>query len=68
MLRLANKLVITLAGAGLFAAASVPAQAADEIKLRVADSLPVGHFFAEYATKYWMEEVTKQTDGRVSFD
>jgi TRAP-type C4-dicarboxylate transport system substrate-binding protein len=40
---------------------------ADE-KLRVADSLPVGHFFAEYATKFWMEEVTRATNGAVKFD
>lgn len=66
--KLANKLIMVLAGAGLLAAAFVPAQAADDIKLRVADSLPVGHFFVDYATKYWMEEVTKQTDGQVTFD
>src|SRR5690625_3441013 len=66
--KLTTTLTMTLAGAGLFSAATVPVQAVDDIKLRVADSLPVGHFFAEYATKYWMEEVTKQTDGKVTFD
>ncbi|NYT76028.1 TRAP transporter substrate-binding protein DctP [Alcaligenaceae bacterium] len=37
-------------------------------KLRVADSLPAGHYFSEYATKYWMEEVTKATNGEVTFE
>lgn len=42
--------------------------ASAEQTLRVADSLPVGHFFAEHATKYWMEEVTKATAGKLKFD
>lgn len=45
-----------------------PQAAVAEEKLRVADSLPVGHFFAEYATKFWMEEVTRATNGAVKFD
>lgn len=37
-------------------------------RLRVADSLPVGHFFANYATKFWMEEVERATNGAIKFD
>ncbi|AEC19206.1 hypothetical protein PT7_0666 [Pusillimonas sp. T7-7] len=53
-----------LTACGMFA----PSIAAAERTLRVADSLPVGHFFAEYATKYWMEEVTKATGGEIKFN
>jgi TRAP-type C4-dicarboxylate transport system substrate-binding protein len=35
--------------------------------LRVADSLPPGHFFSKNALKYWMETVTKATNGQVEF-
>ncbi len=30
--------------------------------IRVADSLPVGHFFAEHGLKFWIAEVRKQTN------
>jgi TRAP-type C4-dicarboxylate transport system substrate-binding protein len=33
--------------------------------LRAADSLPVGHFFAEHGLKFWMAEVRKQTSNAV---
>jgi TRAP-type C4-dicarboxylate transport system substrate-binding protein len=39
-----------------------------QTKLRVGDSLPVNHFFAENATKYWMGEVTKKTNGAIQFE
>ncbi|NYT61690.1 TRAP transporter substrate-binding protein DctP [Alcaligenaceae bacterium] len=58
---LASSLFIALGLAGSQAAFA-------KEKMRVADSLPVGHFFAEYATKYWMEEVSKATNGEVTFD
>ncbi|HEX6959936.1 MAG TPA: TRAP transporter substrate-binding protein DctP [Ferrovibrio sp.] len=41
---------------------------AQEQKLRVADSLPVGHFFAEHGTKFWMAEVERLTKGKVKFE
>jgi TRAP-type C4-dicarboxylate transport system substrate-binding protein len=37
-------------------------------KLRVADALPVGHYISEYATKFWMQEVTRRTNGAVQFE
>jgi TRAP-type C4-dicarboxylate transport system substrate-binding protein len=50
----------------LGALAATPALA--QQKMRVADSLPVGHFFAEYGTKFWMAEVERLTGGKVSFE
>jgi TRAP-type C4-dicarboxylate transport system substrate-binding protein len=38
------------------------------VRLKVADNLPPTHFLASYGTKYFMEEVTKATGGRVAFD
>ncbi len=38
-----------------------------KIVLRVADSLPPNHFFSKNALKYWMETVTKATNGQVEF-
>lgn len=49
-------------------AASAPAAYAQQVKLRVADSFPVGHFIPEVATKTWMAEVTKATNGAVTFE
>lgn len=44
------------------------AQSAKTINLRIADSFPAGHFIPATATIPWMEEVTKQTNGRVKFE
>lgn len=41
--------------------------AAETITLKVADNLPSTHFIATYATKYFMEEVSKATNGEVKF-
>jgi len=45
-----------------------PVWAQDKITLRVADSLPVGHYIANYTAKPWMDEVKKVTNGRVQFE
>jgi TRAP-type C4-dicarboxylate transport system substrate-binding protein len=42
--------------------------AAQEVKLRVADSFPFNHFIAENITKHWMSEVERRTDGAVEFE
>ena len=55
-----------LSMAAALAALSLPAAA--QTKLRVGDSLPVGHFFVEQATKFWMEEVKKATNRAVDFE
>ncbi|MDQ2780439.1 MAG: TRAP transporter substrate-binding protein DctP [Pseudomonadota bacterium] len=41
------------------------AASAQTTTLRVADSLPVGHFFAERGIKFWMAEVRKATNNAV---
>src|SRR3954463_2014469 len=49
-------------------AATVYAQAADPITLRVADSFPKGHFLVKLMLEPWMEEVKKRTNNAVAFD
>lgn len=41
---------------------------AQQMKLRVADSFPAGHYIPEVATKPWMAEVTRLTNGAVQFE
>lgn len=48
--------------------ASAPAADAQVITLRVADSLPPTHFITRHGTTYFMEEVTKATNGAVRFE
>lgn len=52
----------------LAAALLLSGPAVAQEKLRVADSLPVGHFFAESGTKFWMQRVTELSNGAVTFD
>jgi TRAP-type C4-dicarboxylate transport system substrate-binding protein len=47
------------------ASASVSAQ---QITIRLGDNLPKTHFLARNGTSYFMEEVTKQTNGAVKFE
>ncbi len=53
--------------AAVLAATAAPSLA-QELTLRVADFYPVGHKTPEYATKFWMEEVTRLTGGKVKFE
>src|SRR3546814_3858912 len=57
---------IPVTAIALVLAVAMPAMA--QQKLRVADSLPVGHFFAESGTKFWMAEVKRLTGGKVDFE
>jgi len=66
MTRLLTTCTILAAVGALAVATSASAQ--DKIKLRVADSLPVGHYIANYTIKPWMEAMTKASDGRVAFE
>jgi TRAP-type C4-dicarboxylate transport system substrate-binding protein len=61
-------LLRALAGSGLLIATTVLAQAADPVKLRVADSFPKGHYLVKLILEPWMEEVTKRTNGAVTFE
>ncbi|ODT38103.1 MAG: hypothetical protein ABS55_01480 [Lautropia sp. SCN 70-15] len=47
------------------AVAALPLFAGAQTSLRVADSLPVGHFFAEQGLKFWIAEVRRQTNNAV---
>jgi TRAP-type C4-dicarboxylate transport system substrate-binding protein len=48
--------------------AAWPAMAADPVKLRVADSFPSGHYLTKVIIQPWMAEVTKRTNGAVTFE
>ncbi len=52
----------------LLTAGAAAAPAAAQVTLKVADSLPTGHYIAEAQTLPWMEEVTAATDGEVQFE
>ncbi len=62
-----DRILTSLAIAGL-ALLSSAAHAADPIKLRVADSFPKGHFLIKTVLEPWMEQVTKRTNGAVTFE
>src|SRR5215212_4937222 len=53
---------------GTLIAATVRAQAADSITLRVADSFPKGHYLVKLVLDPWMEEVKKRTNNAVNFE
>jgi TRAP-type C4-dicarboxylate transport system substrate-binding protein len=55
--------VARVAAAGALMSLSMAASA--QTVLRVADSLPVGHFFAEQGMKHWVAEVRRQTNNAV---
>ena len=61
-------LLRTLASSGFLIASTVLAKAADPVKLRVADSFPKGHYLVKLVLEPWMEEVTKRTNGAVTFE
>jgi len=50
------------------AVAGSAATASAQIVIKIADSFPAGHYVVENMTKPWMEEVTKQTGGKVKFE
>lgn len=57
---------------GIFGALALVLSATEmsvaQTTLRLADSLPTNHFFVEQGTKFWMEEVSRQTKGAVTFE
>jgi TRAP-type C4-dicarboxylate transport system substrate-binding protein len=54
-----------LAAAAAFLSPAAAAQ--DKIVLKVGDRYPAGHYIPQYATKFWMDGVTKATSGQVTF-
>ncbi len=60
---------VAFAGAALAGFGFAGTAAADEeVRLKIADSLPSTHFLATNGVNYFIEEVEKATDGRVKFD
>jgi TRAP-type C4-dicarboxylate transport system substrate-binding protein len=57
---------LTALAALVFATVTAPARA--EIKLRVADSFPSGHYLTKVIILPWMEEVTKRSNGTIKFE
>lgn len=60
-----HALKMGIAMMSMMAAMAAPATAEN---LRVGDSFPTGHYIPENMTKMWMEEVTRLTDGKVTFE
>ncbi|HYI28155.1 MAG TPA: TRAP transporter substrate-binding protein DctP [Bradyrhizobium sp.] len=58
----------TFVTCGFLIASTTLAQAADPVKLRVADSFPKGHYLVKLVLEPWMEQVSKRTNGAVSFE
>lgn len=72
-MRLANPSAIgaTAVAAALAVAAFTPFSAladSKQITLRLADSFPTTHFISKEAIVPWMEDITKQTGGKVKFE
>jgi TRAP-type C4-dicarboxylate transport system substrate-binding protein len=55
-------------GVALLVGSTLSAQAADPIKLRVADSFPKGHYLVKLVLEPWMEDVKKRTNNAVTFE
>jgi len=55
-------------GFALLIGSGLAAQAADPMRLRVADSFPKGHFLVKLILEPWMAEVAKRTNGAVTFE
>jgi TRAP-type C4-dicarboxylate transport system substrate-binding protein len=70
MSRKKNYFACTASISGAFVALVMWAGVAksETLTLRVADSFPVGHYVAEYATKYWMREVERLSEKGVVFE
>ncbi len=55
-------------GFAFLVGSTMAAQAADPIRLRVADSFPKGHFLVKLILEPWMEDVKKRTNNAVTFE
>jgi len=55
-------------GLALLISSTIAARAADPVRLRVADSFPKGHFLVKLILEPWMADVTKRTNGAVTFE
>jgi TRAP-type C4-dicarboxylate transport system substrate-binding protein len=58
---------LTWAAAALALALPISNVAAQALELKVADSFPAGHYLVRLMLKPWMDDVTKRTNGAVTF-
>lgn len=63
-----SKALLTALVAGTTLAALALPATAEPRKLRVADSFPAGHYLVKLIIQPWMAEVTKRTNGEVTFE
>ena len=59
-----RKLILAAAAAGVMGTTTM----AQEVTLRMGDSLPASHFIVETATQPWIDLVTSKLDGRLKID
>ena len=62
------KYAALVASFGLLASATQISNAAEPIKLRVADSFPAGHYIAESVTRPFMDQVQRLSSNAVQFE
>ncbi|WP_339635944.1 TRAP transporter substrate-binding protein DctP [uncultured Sneathiella sp.] len=68
MRKIVSKFIFTAATVLAMSAPVKATLADDAIKLRFAHSFPTSHFIQKQAIEPWMADVTKLTDGKVTFD
>ncbi|TNE36302.1 MAG: C4-dicarboxylate ABC transporter [Alphaproteobacteria bacterium] len=67
MKKIVSKFTFAAAIALALGGAAKPSLADDAIKLRFAHSFPTSHFIQKQSIEPWMAEVTKRTNGKVTF-
>lgn len=67
-MRLGRRLYQAWVSALIMALTAGTAWAAEARKLRVADSFPKGHYLVKLVLEPWMTEVTKRTNGAITFE
>lgn len=68
LVNIGRKLGASAVALAVAAAIGGAASAQSAMKLRVADSFPVGHPTTEYLTKYFMERVKEESKGQIDFE
>lgn len=59
---------VALAAAAFALAAGTAHAQIKPVKLRVADTFPVAHTIAQNGTRPWMDEITKRSNGAITFE
>ena len=63
-----RRLALSLATAGLAATLCAPAAAQTPMKLKIADSFPVGHYIPEYTVKVMMQKLKAKPELGLDFE